>query len=548
MTIEDRGTSRASRVRPPLAREVVEAVAVEHGVCIRPVALKRVDLESGKVEIIDAPCGATLESKCPSCAKRAKQLRVAQCREGWHLDHEPVTERADPDEYQRWLMEKRADAQAWREAAERAGEDTADFDALIVELEEELAKTGVRGAVLPGSGTVAKRKRSTRRRQDAPDLPRRKVENRTVGRTFTAPDGKVYRPSLFVTLTCDSYGKVKADGTPVDPAGYDYRRAARDAIHFPKLIDRFVQNLRRVAGYDVQYFATVEPQRRLAPHVHMAVRGTLPRTEVKAVAAATYHQVWWPPCDRVVFDGEHLPVWGGDEVGYLDPATGEVLPTWDQALDALDQDEHAEPLHVVRFGPQTDVKGILSGTPDADRALRYLAKYLTKSIADCHEPDSDDQRAHLARLVEALRYEPCSPTCANWLRYGVQPKNARAGLRPGHCKGKAHKAEHLGYAGRRVLVSRKWSGKTLREHAHDRRAWVLEQLGLSATGDDQATPEPRRFSWLPVAPGDPAVPPITHRLLRAVADRSRWRTAVQLAQARAAGQPTQDLSAIGRAA
>ncbi|GAA3421729.1 hypothetical protein GCM10018952_69370 [Streptosporangium vulgare] len=34
---------------------------------------------------------------------------------------------------------------------------------------------------------------------------------------------------------------------------------------------------------------------------------------------------------------------------------------------------------------------------------------------------------------------------------------------PGRCKGKAHKAEHLGYAGRRVLVSRKWSNKTLRE-------------------------------------------------------------------------------------
>jgi hypothetical protein len=55
-----------------------------------------------------------------------------------------------------------------------------------------------------------------------------------------------------------------------------------------------VRNLRRVAGYDVQYFATVEPQKRLAPHLHMAIRGTLPRAEIKAIAAATYHQVWWP--------------------------------------------------------------------------------------------------------------------------------------------------------------------------------------------------------------------------------------------------------------
>jgi hypothetical protein len=31
----------------------------------------------------------------------------------------------------------------------------------------------------------------------------------------------------------------------------------------------------------------------------------------------------------------------------------------------------------------------------------------------------------------------------------------------GRCKGKAHQPEHLGIAGRRMLVSRKWSNKTL---------------------------------------------------------------------------------------
>jgi hypothetical protein len=34
---------------------------------------------------------------------------------------------------------------------------------------------------------------------------------------------------------------------------------------------------RRYLGYDVQYFAAVEPQRRLAPHVHLARRGTVSR-------------------------------------------------------------------------------------------------------------------------------------------------------------------------------------------------------------------------------------------------------------------------------
>jgi len=95
------------------------------------------------------------------------------------------------------------------------------------------------------------------------DLPRLPVSDRTVGRTFTDPKtGKVWRPSTFGTVTMDSYGPVRPDGTPVDPASYDYRRAALDAMHLPKLWDRFVQNLRRAVGYDVQYFAVIEPQRR----------------------------------------------------------------------------------------------------------------------------------------------------------------------------------------------------------------------------------------------------------------------------------------------
>src|SRR5690606_21572630 len=208
-------------------------------------------------------------------------------------------------------------------------------------------------------------------------------------------------------LTLPSYGKVR-DGVPVDPETYDYQRAARDALHFSKLIDRFVQNLRRVAGYDVQYFAAVEPQKRLAPHLHMAIRGTLPRAEIKQIAAATYHQVWWPQADRVVFDSDdHLPVWQ-DGVGYLDPDTGEVLSTWDQALDQLDTEDTAEPLHVIRFGEQIDVQGVLAGTPDADQRIRYLSKYLTKSIADTADQDSPGHRDHARRLLDALRFEPCS--------------------------------------------------------------------------------------------------------------------------------------------
>ncbi len=102
--------------------------------------------------------------------------------------------------------------------------------------------------------------------------------------------------------------------------------------------------------------------------------------------------------------------------------------------------------------------------------LGYLTKYLTKQLGHCHQTGTDRQADHADRLADALRYEQCSPTCANWLRYGVTPKNPREGLRPGRCTGKAHRREYLGYAGRRVLVSRKWSGKTLADHRADRRA------------------------------------------------------------------------------
>ena len=95
---------------------------------------------------------------------------------------------------------------------------------------------------------------------------------------------------------------------PADPAAYDYDQAARDALTFAALFDRFIQNLRRYLGYDVQYFAAVEPQRRLAPHVHIAMRGTVARSELRRVLAATYHQVWWPMRHRY-YDGDELPIW-----------------------------------------------------------------------------------------------------------------------------------------------------------------------------------------------------------------------------------------------
>src|SRR5689334_18773911 len=197
-----------------LSAESLRDVALDQGVCIRPVMHEVYDTVTGATQLIPTPCGATRDSKCPPCAGKNRKLRIQQCREGWHLTEEPDRQQTSAD-------------------TRNEPDD---------EPEEEMA---------------SRRGRSTRRRQDVPDLPRLPVDQRTVGKAFTSPSGRTYRPSMFLTLTLPSYGPVTRGGAPRSRC-YDYRRAALDAMHFPKLVDRFWQNLRRAAGYQVQYFAVVE--------------------------------------------------------------------------------------------------------------------------------------------------------------------------------------------------------------------------------------------------------------------------------------------------
>ena len=101
--------SRAQRATLPLSADVAEALAEQHGVCIRPLAMRRIDTTTGRVDIVPVPCGSTREDQCPPCADKARRLRRAQCRQGWHLDTEPVTERTKPTEEHTELMATRAD-------------------------------------------------------------------------------------------------------------------------------------------------------------------------------------------------------------------------------------------------------------------------------------------------------------------------------------------------------------------------------------------------------------------------------------------------------
>ena len=512
-------STTVSGMAPVMTVEVVRDYAAEAGVCVRPLLRKVTDRETGQATSVVIRCGSTREAKCPPCAQRARRLRMQQCAEGWHLEQDPLPTGPDADH------------------AEEGEDAVPDGD---LDNQEN------------GSD---RRVRSTQRRADAVELAKVPQEHRTVGRAFTAPDGKTYRPSMFVTLTLGSYGKVipgrkgtrvPGAGAPVDPRAYDYRRAAVEAMCFPRLFDRWVQNLRRCAGYKVQYFVAIEPQRRLAPHIHLAMRGAIHRATIRVVTKATYLQLWWPSFDQAVYtDPDRLPVWDPIEKTYRCPDTGFPLPTWEQALDDLDDDPAATPAAVLRFGTQVDIAGIIAPSADADRAIRYLVKYLTKSVSETYtDPEHVDPvyEAHIDRLHDQVLYLPCSPECANWLRYGVQPKNAGPGLTPRMCPSKAHDRENLGLGGRRVQVSRAWSGKTLSEHRADRATVVrevLKEAGIEAPDADRMAADTLaadglpRFVWedIPVVDRD-----YVRVVMASVREAHRWRREYEEAKQQAAAR------------
>ncbi|MDP9443758.1 MAG: hypothetical protein M3P83_05180 [Actinomycetota bacterium] len=225
--------------------------------------------------------------------------------------------------------------------------------------------------------------------------------------------------------------------------------------------------------------------------------------------------------------------------------TRRPLPTWDQALDAVDDDDAAKPAHIIRFGRQLDLQGIIAEEEDADRRVAYLTKYLTKSFADTYSGEeglSPRQVRHLERLHAETQFLPCSPRCWNWLRYGVQPLRADDGMRPGQCPAKAHGRDHLGCGGRRVLVSRQWSGKTLSEHRADRAAVVRQVLaaaGMQAPEIDRLAASVQRpdglprYEWKIWNPLQSSVPIYRQVVTTAITQRIRWKADYETAKVRA---------------
>jgi hypothetical protein len=557
--------SRADRMAQPLTRDVLRGIAEHYGVCVHPIAIRRIDKQTGETSIMDVPCGARLASKCKPCAERNRRLRQQQIREGWHLAEEPMPPVELPSDEVKAAVLLRCSFAFDRDESLRAGQwdQVAELDQAIAELDEQLSTMRVRGRLaVPAEIGSSRRTRSTKRREDATELPRLPVDNRTVGKTYHTKDGKTFQPSMLLTITLPGHGTVHSGprtrrghlipcecgalhgqkdpllGTPIDPATYDYRRAACDAIFFAAALDRFWQNLRRAAGWNIQYAGAVEMQKRLAPHAHLAMRGTLPKALLRKVVEATYHQVWWPQFDTMLYSVDKPPVWDETTEAYVDPKTGLALQTWAQALDEIGED--AKPAYVIRLG-RIDPRGITPGNKDAERSIRYVTKYVTKDLTEHADPRSDNQRAHFDRLHHELSTLPCSPTCANWLLYGVHPDKAKKGLIPGRCSGKVHQRHSLGFTGRRVLISRQWSGKTLSDHRADQRAWVRTVLS-GAVADNEDPAEEQRYAYQLARADEPDVPSLQTRIMHAVAIRERQRTLLRKALAPPGPVPAAQIS------
>lgn len=480
-----RSLRRFSAVRAGLARlgvtpEQIEELALSAKACVSPVPLRGTSPVTGESQVVGTPCKCTLAAKCPSCADRARQMRVQQARDGLFLDVEPPIRMAHP------------------------GPD----------LDDEEDETD----------TPARTVRSTARRNPLP-LPTRRVDPSTLGECF-GEHGQ-HRPAAFITLTCPSYGPVHEDGSPVNPDRYDYESAVRDMLCWSKLVNRFVLGLRRCGGKKYQYFAGTEPQRRAAPHTHMLVRGSPARVLVKQLVERLDHAEYRPDCSVMTHapgDVEWVP-----ELGRYIDRDGLVLPTVHEASA-----EVTEPWHVARFGDQHDYQGFTADDPEFAVRVFYTTKYASKSAGDVLDAESGSARyrRHIERLHALLAVTPCCSECELWVLYGCTPDGIgedgpSARSVTGRCNRRAHKPEHVGVIGRRIITSRQWVGYTLPE-LREQRAENIRQT-LSA-GGIEPDPDPRS-GWTYEMPGrnDPDVPDRTDMLVTSIAERARMRAQYEAA-------------------
>ena len=163
-------TNRDAHGREYTSPDMIRAVAVANGVCVRPIMQRLVDTLTGREQLVPIDCGSTQDRKCPTCAERNRRLRMQQCREGWHTTEETLPPLPEPDD----------------------NDDEAE--------DEDEPEDGRRRLQLGGCG----RRGGVRTCRTCPGF--RSSTGRSGGRS-PATTARLYRPSMFVTTTLGSYGR-----------------------------------------------------------------------------------------------------------------------------------------------------------------------------------------------------------------------------------------------------------------------------------------------------------------------------------------------------
>ena len=229
----------------PLARQVVRtwppstARACGRSSCAAPTSTPATSSRSS------SRAGTPSASVCPSCAERAGSCGPrSAAKAGTSTTNPSSTPTRRPRTSGHWITTG-AEAQEGQGPCWPARAWTpAELDERIGELDEEI--TECRDPRPGRSGRGRARHRSTRRRQDAAALPRRTVSPRTVGKTYTAPDGKTFRPVAVRHADLPVLRPGRRGRSTRRPGHLRlHASAARDALHFAALFDRFIQNLRR---------------------------------------------------------------------------------------------------------------------------------------------------------------------------------------------------------------------------------------------------------------------------------------------------------------
>ena len=411
-------------------------------------------------------------------------------------------------------------AEAYQEA--KADSDIDGMDELRAEIQLGRGRVArVRDArPVPALGAGAPGKARAVGRPGGGRMPRtcrgRKVAKRTLGRVYA---GK-YQPSMFITLTMPSYGRINpdgatddngrpcSDGTPLHPDTYDYRRAARDIVHFSgtgRPVDTEPAARGRLGRAVLRHRGTAETR---APHISR--RCSAARSPANCSGRSPRRpttRCGGPTTTRSATPGQHA--------GVGRPRPHVHRPDHPATADRVGRRTgRRSPTNRTRNRRTWCGSGCRWTQAHQGRARRHRGGGRPHRLPDqvpdqspsakSSTPRPTRQHAHHARLHAELERTPCSPRCPVWLRYGVVPRGASAKTEPGRCKGKAHRADTLGLPGRRVLVSRKWSGKTLPDHRADRGEFVRQLL--ADVGIQKPAPNPGRYLWLKVDPADPNMP------------------------------------------